>query len=682
MKKRIIKLVSIAFVLSSSIALFVANNTGVSDPETQTATTGVGDVDTLEANYRAWETDYENAGGDRNIILPIGWFKGLSTEPTDASGLVKLNLIDGVVSVKAKGLSPSQSWDVWLIDNRSGAGRTVLPEPGDDLMRLGTLNNDGKVAMLETNPGSDAFANFEVDLVVITRTGKQPAEERVLAGTTTLFHRLYRSEKQGQFGVFKDTDPLPSQPAEREGLLARLLEKITPSAQAQIGPIPNPSTALDQLITQGRNIFFNERFNGNSRTCGTCHRENNNLTIDAEFISTLPANDPLFVAETNPNLAVNFENPVLMRKFGLILENTDGFDDLANKFVLRGVPHILALIPSSLRAATLDGVTTFDGTTVPPNERVGWGGDGAPGTGTLREFAIGAITQHFTKTLNRTPGVDFRLPTDAELDALEAFQKSTGRRADPVIAGATAIQLKSEVAARGRLLFVNQAIAKCTLCHARAGAGIPSGHNANFNIGVGDQPDKPADLVGQLNPPDGGFGRMPGAPGGGFGNGTFNTPPLIEAADTGPYFHDNSVATLEGAIGFYNGPAFNNSPDGIGSGGIHLDGTQVSAIAAFLRVMNALENIRSTTSLAERAKIAVSTAQARELLKLSTADLEDAIDVLKCAALHPEARAKLFEALNDINDGINGPPSHVQRNRRIDDALVLLAAARADMVNE
>ena len=682
MNRKNIKLISIAFALSSCIALFVANNTLKPGLEPQSATTGVGDVDTLEANYRAWEADYEKTGGDRNIVLSIGWFKGLSTESTEASGLVKLNLIDGVVSVKAKGLSPSQSWDIWLVDNRSGAGRTVLPEPGDDLMHIGTLNNDGKVATLEANVGSDAFANFEVDLVVVTRKGKQPAEERVLAGTTTLFHRLYRSERQGRFGVFKDTDEMQGQPAERPGLLARLLEKIRPSAKAQIGPIPNPSTPLEQLITQGRNIFFNERFNGNSRTCGTCHRENNNLTIDAEFIAGLPSDDPLFVAETNPDLAVNFENPVLMRKFGLILENTDGFDDLANKFVMRGVPHILALIPSSLRAASFDGITTFDGTTIPPNERVGWSGDGAPGTGTLREFAIGAISQHLTKTLTRMPGVDFRLPTDTELDALEAFQKSTGRRADPVLAGPAAIQLKSEVAARGRLLFINPAIAKCTLCHARAGAGIPAGFNANFNIGVGNQPDKPADLVGQLNPPDGGFGRTPGAPGGGFGNGTFNTPPLIESADTGPYFHDNSVATLEGAIAFYDGPAFNNSPDGIGSGGIHLDGTQITAIAAFLRVMNALENIRSTTSLAQRAKVAISTAQARELLRLSTADLEDAVDVLKCAALHPEARAKLLEALDHINSGINGPPSHIQRNRSIDDALALLASARADMVNE
>ena len=682
MKKRIIKLGVLAFLLLSWVSLLLVSGITPADSEGQFATTGVGEVGTLEANYKAWAADFEKTGGDRNIIMSIGWFKGLSTEATKAGGRVRLNLIDGVVSVTTNGLSPAERWDVWLVDNRSGAGRTVMPEPGDDMMRVGTLKHDGKVASLEATLGGDAFANFEVDLVVVTRSGKQPTEERALAGITTLFHKLYRSEKQGQFGVFKDTDPVPAQPSEKQGFLARLLAKISPGAKAQTGPIPNPSTPLEQLITQGRNVFFNEQFNGNSRTCGTCHRENNNLTIDAEFISTLPSNDPLFVAETNPDLAVNFENPVLMRKFGLILENTDGFDDLANKFVMRGVPHILALIPSSLRAASVDGVTTFDGTTVPPNERVGWGGDGAPGSGTLREFAIGAITQHFTKTLNRVPGVDFRLPTESELNALEAFQKSTGRRADPVIAGAAAIRLKSEVAARCRLLFTNQSVGKCTLCHARAGAGIPAGFNANFNIGVSAQTDKPGDLAGQLNPADGGFGRTFGAPGGGFGNGTFNTPPLVEAADTGPYFHDNSVATLEGAIAFYDGPAFNNSPDGIGSGGIHLDGTQITAIASFLRVMNALENIRSTVSLAERAKIAVSTTQAHELLTLSTADLQDAIDVLKCGALHPEARVKLLEALGHINDGINGPPSQVQRNRSIDDALALLAAARADMVNE
>jgi hypothetical protein len=41
------------------------------------------------------------------------------------------------------------------------------------------------------------------------------------------------------------------------------------------------------------NIFLKEKFNGNGRSCGTCHVESNNFTIDPEFISTMPRTDPL-----------------------------------------------------------------------------------------------------------------------------------------------------------------------------------------------------------------------------------------------------------------------------------------------------------------------------------------------------------------------------------------------------
>ncbi len=36
----------------------------------------------------------------------------------------------------------------------------------------------------------------------------------------------------------------------------------------------------EALIERGRLIFFNETFNGNGRTCGTCHRAENNMAID------------------------------------------------------------------------------------------------------------------------------------------------------------------------------------------------------------------------------------------------------------------------------------------------------------------------------------------------------------------------------------------------------------------
>ncbi len=177
-----------------------------------------------------------------------------------------------------------------------------------------------------------------------------------------------------------------------------------------------PEDEREALIAKGERLFFEETFGGNGRTCGTCHRRENNFTIDPVFIATLPPDDPLFIAETNPELA-GLEIPILMRRFGLILENVDGTQDPTNKFTMRSVPHTLAL-STSIGSASTEA----------PLQNTGWSGDGAPGDGTLREFATGAVVQHFTRTLERIPGRDFRLPTPAELEALEAFQAKRGSR--------------------------------------------------------------------------------------------------------------------------------------------------------------------------------------------------------------------------------------------------------------
>jgi cytochrome c peroxidase len=385
-----------------------------------------------------------------------------------------------------------------------------------------------------------------------------------------------------------------------------------------------------ERIAKGRDLFFNETFNGNGRTCGSCHREERNFTIDAAFIATLPKNDALFVAEFIPDLKQNFENPRLMREFGLILENQDGFDDLPNKFNMRGVPHVLAQRTSIAS---------------PQGPRTGWSGDGAPGDGSLRSFATGAVIQHFTRTLNRVAGVDFRLPTDAELDALEAFQLSLGRQQDLALP----LALLGTVPKRGQEIFLNNGLGKCNLCHVNAGAtanfGTGNLGNQNFNTGVENLPDQPARLTRERVPADDGFGRP--------GDGTFNTPPLVESADTGPFFHNNAIETIEGAVAFYNGQAFNNSPSGklLAAAdpqgiGIRLDATQVVAVAAFLRVLNTLENIRQSIELLEAgaAKSISARKEATQSLNLAASETGDSIRVLEAGGLHPEAVAHLKRA--------------------------------------
>jgi cytochrome c peroxidase len=384
------------------------------------------------------------------------------------------------------------------------------------------------------------------------------------------------------------------------------------------------STVQADRVVHGADLFFKERFDGNGRTCGTCHPADNNFTLDPAFIARLAADDPLFVAETNPALA-ELENSRLLREFALILENADGFDQPA---VPRGVPHTLALA-TSIRS---NG-----------GPRLGWSGDGAPGDGTLRSFATGAVTQHFTKTLSRVPGIDFRLPSDDELVAMEAFQLSLGRQADLSLP----LPLRGAKASSGQAIFLDNSVGRCNVCHVNAGAtanlGAGSLGNEDFDTGMEGFPPDPPRPTDVPRPPDGGAGRAVRAQGG-FGNGRFNLPPLVEAASTPPFFHGNAVQTIEAAVAFYTSPEFSSSPGARDAGGsIDLSPAQIEEVAAFLRVINALESLRSAAAMLVDAALLTGDLRGR-LLELVGKAIGDAERVLADGGLHPDAVAILNEA--------------------------------------
>lgn len=389
---------------------------------------------------------------------------------------------------------------------------------------------------------------------------------------------------------------------------------------------PTPANP-EELLALGESLFFTETFDGNGRTCATCHRREDNFGLSPAFIATLPDDDPLFVAERERALAEHFEKPERMRRFGVILENQDGFDDLAGNFNLRGVPHLLAMRVS---------VDSADG------PRTGWGGDGAPGDGSLRAFAVGAIIQHYPRTLNRVAGRDFRLPTSVELDALEAFMLTLGRQQDLDLP----LALNDRQALRGQALFLDNGRGKCNVCHVNAGANADEAFfgrragNRNFDTGL---PGRPGD------PDDDGFG-IPG-------NREFNTPPLVEAADTGPFFHNNTFDTLEAAVAFYNTPAFNGSPAGqalrrFTGGGIALSGADVQAVTAFLRAINVLENIRASLAFVDQARALLEAREDAWRTRLDQArhETEDALQVLRAGRQHPPAIERLERALALLDD--------------------------------
>jgi hypothetical protein len=469
-----------------------------------------------------------------------------------------------------------------------------------------------------------------------------------------------------------------------------------------LAPIPNSLSLADRttqcqsdprvkvgLVTVtncvGADVFFRETFNGNGRTCGTCHPSSHNFMIDPTFIANLKTfnpNDPLFVAVNNPALSL-LEIESDLEQFALIRENPDGFQPPGTpltKFVMRSVPHVFALA-TSIKADPNDGNTT-----IPPNERTGWAGDGAPfndaqikaatgtnPTGSLIDFLNGAIRQHYPKTLNRTVGTDFRFATAAESADVSEFLHSIGRMNELTL---TSLTLADAGAEQGRKLFAQQVkpvgmptgtTLPCNGCHTNAGATTGPSNFFNDNFDTGVETARISALNSQGIPTDGGFGTAPCSSGAAncFGNGSFNTPPLIESVDTAPFFHTNAFGTIEQAITFYLSAAFQNSPTGQFFASLNppltiiLSPTEVADIGRFLRVLNASFNCQlALARLNAVLTIDQSTASfdsvQNPLLALAKDELLDAISVLSAVSnLHSAAQTDLQSANTDITNAIS-----------------------------
>jgi len=318
-------------------------------PPEEEAETVLGNPRNLEIAYQRWKAQARQKGADRNLVLALSYTKGLSAELTEAYGQAQLDLTDGTLSVEVRGLPNQETFDLWLVDNGKSS---VKPEPTDPMLRVGRLQHEGGSATLRARLDHDSLSQFKLDLVVVAPAGQTPAEAGLLFGSPSLFQRLYYSQRNGPLARPGEARA-PSHPETASwGLLSVPFSALI--ASPAYANVFDDLAALGTLVATGEALFFEGEFNGNGRTCGTCHRAENNLTIDPEFIATLPPNDPLFVAEFNPALSANFEDPELMREQGLIKENVDGFEDLANKFVMRGVPHTLALSTSLTKDTSKD----------------------------------------------------------------------------------------------------------------------------------------------------------------------------------------------------------------------------------------------------------------------------------------------------------------------------------------
>ena len=672
-------LASLAFVVLSSGTEPAPPNTGMADPVAMT---------------NAFDRFLAGGGGSTVQVMPLTGLRGLTRESFNAGGNVRIDFTNGSVISQISGLPPGGVFDLWLIDNRPSSGHTTFAESQDLSKKVGTYAVVSGAHTLAVVLGAGAFAGFNPDRALVVRSGQSPLNGFVLTGSNSIFDRLFR--RQVRFAGDPGAAPgfHPTAPATRAFNFAR-------------------------LVAEGRRLFVKEKFEGNGRTCGTCHVESNNFTIDPEFIAKLPASDPLFVAETNPSLAT-LEKPGLLRRFGLFLENVDGLEDLQNRFTLRATQTVLALGNSNVRPDPFFGIDfTTGGRNADPPERLGWGNDGAP----IREFATVAIGQHATKTLNRVRGVDFRVPTDEELDALAAYQLALGRQEDFNL---PSLELKSVLASNGKTLYLDTGLIgepghkNCNACHFNAGGTTAislnpatpgfsprlDGNPRGFNMAAGTNVNETPQALALALPRDGGFGLIP-LPTSGFGNladipgvppfpvEEFNSTSLVESADTAPFFHNHTVKDLESSIAFYGTPAFQNSPLSIGFPGAPTpvkispdpNDPEVQAIAGFLRVLNALENIRSSINIVERGRKTTSVEDARDLAALALAETIDANEVLSEGALARNrepgilsARVHLFVARVALEVG-RRLPSHPQIENALEQAARSLRAARSALAN-
>lgn len=375
-------------------------------------------------------------------------------------------------------------------------------------------------------------------------------------------------------------------------------------------------TTLEEFnsIDKGFKLFTEETFEGNGRSCGTCHIPGRQYNINPTDIKRASWKDrKLIFATSTPGL----ENPTLVKKLALFnIEGGDALnpdiDEEGHHPVFRGSMTLGPLARTSIGPPVIaDGVIQLG----LHDPKIGWSGNGSPGAPdinpalpgnqadpnhplfqfhhgnkdinadkSIRAFANGAIAQHNPKTLARIakssvcdPDInkpdapcdkpyDFRFATDAELDDMQAFQEWLGRRDEFRI---ETLIFKNKHAIKGKALYMSNQ-AGCNVCHADGGSGFRAlartpapAVNIHQHSDINEEAARIAAETGVFIPEDPGISITPPPPNDVTEAHAFNGQPVIEAARKETFFHNHAfTGSIEKAAEFYFTDNFNNSTIG------------------------------------------------------------------------------------------------------------------------
>ena len=344
---------------------------------------------------------------------------------------------------------------------------------------------------------------------------------------------------------------------------------------------------------------------GNGRVCATCHRPDQNLGLPATPLSnSVPRSDALFtglVADTGPEplgldnfdrLALLFHRP---GRFNPLLDESDPLRQvffwrkttrLVNTVFMFGMLNdgrMRELVETTRQAVfthTQDGDLRFDDLADPQR---------------LRDIAA------FMESQIDPPELAGLLDPAAPLyGALSS---------DPFYTVHTTTALER----RGRDVFQRN----CMTCHNMPNVfsnrdhvdapplNRPPLYGHTFDIGVAERnalhlefrrfdpaTGERVPVVLQLATQSGATARVTVVDDVGAAAATaryedlhrFKVPQLRRIRDLGPYFHDNSAASLEDVVDYFDGEDYNRSIDGRRYP-IHLSGSERAALLAFLRVL-------------------------------------------------------------------------------------------------
>ncbi len=293
----------------------------------------------------------------------------------------------------------------------------------------------------------------------------------------------------------------------------------------------------------GEALFFHETFEGNGRTCATCHDPRNEFTVSPDLVQQryrLDPSHPLFrPVDSDDGRGSDYTTVLTHAVFRVTIPLHPNVTQVEapNRrtiTVWRGVPSIANV---DLTAPYLQ--------------------DGRAAT--LQEQALGAIRDHM---------VPVHKPTAKELDALAEFERefyyplrlrSIDDTSDPLPkAAGFSLPISSPAAQRGKVSFD----LRCSRCHDGELGDRPTdparSRFANVFVSDANRLEFPLLRLAFRQPDGTTIETVSPDPGRAAITGdlkdlnAFDTPSLRGLKHTAPYFHDNSAKTLEEMIEHYD----------------------------------------------------------------------------------------------------------------------------------